>query len=258
MDGQVLDFGTSGNLRHSNLIMYDRQTHSWWQEMGGQAIVGDLTGQKLEQLYLGIVSWGEYKASFPAGKVLSRDTGYSRPYGSNPYSGYDQRDPFLFDGPADRRLGLMERVVGVTIGNESIAVPFAALREEKVVPYTLSGQDLVVFFKEGTASAIDASYIPNSRDVGATGVFDPNLEGRKLTFESHPPPGESRPSPRAADAAGDGPQITDVQTGSTWDLLGRATSGPLEGKQLSAIPHSGSQLWFSWAVFQPDTEVYGK
>ena len=235
----MLDFGTSGNLRHSNLIMYDRQTHSWWQEMGGQAIVGDLTGQKLEQLYLGIVSWSEFKASFPDGKVLSRDTGYSRPYGSNPYSGYDQRDPFLFDGPADRRLGLMERVVGVTIGAESIAVPFAALQEEKVVSYTLNGQDMVVFFKEGTASAIDASYIPNSRDVGATGVFDPNLDGQRLTF------------------TGDGSQITDAQTGSVWDLLGRATSGSLEGKQLKAIPHSGSQLWFSWAVFRPNTTVYG-
>ena len=239
MDGQTLDFGTSGNLRHSNLIMYDRQTHSWWQEMGGQAIAGDLTGQKLEQLYLGIVSWGEFRSSFPDGKALSRDTGYSRPYGSNPYSGYDRRDPFLFDGPADRRLGLMERVVGVTIGDESVAVPFAALQEENVVPYTLNGRDLVVFFKEGTTSAIDASHIPDSRDVGATGVFDPNLEGRKLTF------------------TGDGLQITDDQTGSVWDLLGRATSGPLEGRQLAAIPHSGSQLWFSWAVFQPDTEVYG-
>ena len=240
MDGQALDFGTSGNLRHSNLIMYDRQTHSWWQEMGGHAIVGDLTGQKLEQLYLGIVSWSEFKASFPAGKALSRGTGYSRPYGSNPYAGYDQRDPFLFDGPADRRLGLMERVAGVTIGDDSLAVPFAALQEEKVVSYTLNGQDLVVFFREGTASAIDASYIPNSRDVGATGVFDPNLDGQRLTF------------------TGDGSEITDDQTGSTWDLLGRAASGPLEGKQLAAIPHSGSQLWFSWAVFQPDTLVYGK
>ena len=66
----------------------------------------------------------------------------------------------------------------------------------------------------------------------------------------------THPASRAAAATGDGPQITNEQTSSTWDLLGRSTSGPLEGKQLTAIPHSGSQLWFSWAVFQPNTEVY--
>ena len=66
----------------------------------------------------------------------------------------------------------------------------------------------------------------------------------------------TRPPSRAAAATGDGPQITDEQTSSTWDVLGRAMSGPLEHKQPTAIPHSGSQLWFSWAVFQPNTEVY--
>ena len=107
--GQTLDFGTSGNLRHSNLVMYDRQTESWWQELGGEAIVGDLTGQKLEQLYLSIVSWEEFKGSFPEGKAPSRDTGHSRPYGINPYAGYDQDNPFLYNGPIDSRLELMER-----------------------------------------------------------------------------------------------------------------------------------------------------
>ncbi len=93
--GKVLDFGTTGFLRFSNLIMYDRQTESWWQEFGGEAIVGDMVGTKLEQLYLSIVSWGEFKAAFPEGKVLSRETGHNRNYGSNPAAGYDQDVPFL-------------------------------------------------------------------------------------------------------------------------------------------------------------------
>jgi hypothetical protein len=235
----VLDFGTSGKLRYSNLIMYDRQTESWWQEMGGEAIVGDRTGQKLDQLYLSIVSWDEFKASFPDGKTLSRDTGHSRPYGSNPYAGYDQANPFLYRGPIDSRLNLMERVVGVTIADESIAVPFTLLAQAHVVHHSLNDQDLVVFFKEGTASPIDSRYIPEGRDVGATGVFDPNLAGRMLTF------------------TGDGAEITDDQTGSAWDLFGKAVSGPLKGKQLTAIPNSGSQLWFSWAVYRPNTLVFG-
>jgi len=79
--GTVLDFGTSGNLRFSNLIMYDRQTESWWQEFGGEAIVGEMVGKKLEQLFLSIVSWKDFKEAFPTGKVLSKDTENPRPYG---------------------------------------------------------------------------------------------------------------------------------------------------------------------------------
>ena len=68
----VLDFGTTGLLRFSNLVMYDRQTESWWQEFNGEAIVGDMTGTRLELLPLSIVSWKEFKSTFPQGKVLSR------------------------------------------------------------------------------------------------------------------------------------------------------------------------------------------
>ncbi len=236
----MLDFGTSGKLRYSNLIMYDRQTESWWQEMGGDAIVGGLTGEKLDQLYLSIVSWDEFKGSFPDGKVLSRNTGHSRPYGVNPYAGYDRDNPFLYRGPIDSRLGLMERVVGVTIGDESLAIPFALLGQEPAIQYTLNGQNLVVFFKQGTASSIDTRDISEGRDVGATGVFVPDVDGQKLTF------------------IGDGTEITDEQTGSKWDLFGRAISGPLEGTHLTPIPSSGSQLWFSWAVSRPNTLVYGR
>ena len=157
VDGKVLDFGTTGFLRFSNLIMYDRQTESWWQEFGGEAIVGDMVGTKLEQLYLSIVSWGEFKAAFPKGKALSRETGHNRDYGTNPYADYDQDAPFLYNGPEDSRLQLMDRVVVVIIGDKSLAVPFSVLRKEPAVHYRLNGQDLVVFYQEGTASSIDNS-----------------------------------------------------------------------------------------------------
>ena len=86
-DGILLDFGTTGNLRNSDLVMYDRQTKSWWQQFTGEAIVGELTGTRLEFLPSQIVAWSDFKASHPDGKVLSRETGYNRPYGLNPYSG---------------------------------------------------------------------------------------------------------------------------------------------------------------------------
>jgi hypothetical protein len=236
---RVLDFGTTGLLRSSNLVMYDRQTESWWQEFNGEAIVGDMTGTRLELMPLSIVSWKEFKTTFPQGKVLSKDTGRSRPYGSNPYTFYDSSsDPFLYDGPDDRRLPALERVVAIDAGTESLTVPYSVLEREAIVHYTLAGRDLVVFFKKGTASTLDKADIADGRDVGAVGVFDPTFEGKILTF-------------RLMDG-----RILDDQTGSTWNLLGKAEAGPLAGKELRPLVYRAAQFWFSWAVFKPDTFIY--
>ena len=239
MDGQVLEFGVSGLLRFSNLIMFDRQTESWWQEFGGEAIAGEMAGNVLELLPLSMVSWKEFKEAFPEGKVLSGSVeGRNTYYPYNPYSGYDTSVPFLYDGPRDDRLPTMARVVGIIMNDEALAVPFSVLEREHVVHSSLADGDLVVFFKKGTASALDTSDITRGRDVGSTGVFDPNLEGRRLTFG----------------LVGD--DIVDEETGSAWNLLGQATSGPLKGKSLSPILHRGAPFWFSWAAFRPDTMIY--
>ncbi len=239
LDGVVYDFGTSGNLRNSDLVMWDRQTESWWQQFTGEAIVGELTGKKLTFLPASIISWQDFKDANPEGKVLSRDTGHSRPYGGNPYAGYDRVDnpPFLFDGDLDGRLLPKERVAAVTIGDVAAAFPFSVLEEEKVVNYTVNDQDLVVFHVSGTRSALDKTPIRESRDVGATGVFDSHLEGQKLTFRA------------------DGDKIVDEQTGTAWNILGQAIEGPLTGKKLIPIVHA-NHFWFSWAAFQPDTLIY--
>ena len=237
--GQIVyDFGTSGNLRNSDLIMWDRQTQSWWQQFTGEAIVGELTGTRLTFRVSTIISWEDFKTANTDGQVLSRDTGYSRDYGRNPYAGYDRADnpPFLFDGDLDGRLLPKERVAAVTIGEEDIAFPFSVLEKERVVNYTVNGQDLAVFFKLGTASALDGRSISDSRDVGSTGVFDPNLDGRKLTFRA------------AAD------QFMDNETGSKWNILGEAIDGPLAGATLNPIVHA-NHFWFAWAAFKPNTEV---
>jgi hypothetical protein len=88
-NGQVLDFGTTGRLRHSNLIMYDRQTETWWQQATGDAIAGEHAGGQLEFYPASMISWADFKDLHPNGMVLSRDTGHPRNYGRNPYFGYD-------------------------------------------------------------------------------------------------------------------------------------------------------------------------
>jgi len=89
LDGEILDFGTTGRLRHSDLVMYDRQTESWWQQATGEGIVGRHAGRRLGFLSAPLVSWRQFQTAYPRGRVLSRETGFDRPYGSNPYVRYD-------------------------------------------------------------------------------------------------------------------------------------------------------------------------
>jgi hypothetical protein len=234
-DGQVLDFGTSGNLRNSDLVMYDRQTFSWWQQFTGEAIVGHLTGTMLDFLPSQIIAWSDFKASHPDGKVLSRDTGAFRDYGVNPYAGYDSinSSPFFPVEDEDERLLPMERVVAIDIEDVTIAYPFSRLTDEKVVNDEVAGRSIVIFWESGTVSAFGN----NGPDTGSTGAFSREVEGQTLTFI----------------AKADG--FEDQETGTRWNLLGHAVTGPLEGTQLERVI-SGEHFWFSWAAFKPDTDVW--
>ncbi len=239
LGGVVYDFGVSGMLRNSDLIMWDRQTQSWWQQLTGEAIVGKLTGSQLTLVSSAIVSWKDFSAANRHGLVLSRDTGFSRDYGINPYTGYDRPDnpPFLYRGDLDSRLLPKERIVAVTVNGENLAFPFKTLQRERVVNHNVGGQDLAVFFKPGTRSALDSQLIRESKDVGATGVFDTCVDGRKLTFRL------------------DGENFVDGETGSVWSILGEASKGPLAGSKLSPVVHA-DPFWFAWRAFKPDTTVY--
>ena len=183
LDGRTLDFGTTGNLRNSDLVMYDRQTESWWQQFGGEALVGDLMGKKLDQLPSRIVAWADFRRQHANGEVLSQMTGSSRPYGENPYAGYDSVDspPFF---PAknkdDDRLPPKERVVFVERGGEAVVVPFSTLRERKTVQVEVGGSQLEVRWRSGIASPLDESEIAGGRDVGAAEVLE---DGRLVAFD---------------------------------------------------------------------------
>jgi hypothetical protein len=218
---QTFEFGTSGLLRNSDLIMYDRTTESLWQQFTGEGIVGEMTGQQLTFLPSSLVSFADFRAAFPDGQVLSRDTGYgeayARRYGHNPYVGYDTlgRSPFLFDGELDGRLQAVERVVTISFAEGDVAYPYRILGDVHVINDSPFGHDLVVFHKDGTSSALGSEVIAAAEDVGATGMFDPTVKGQKLTFFSE----------------GDG--FIDEQTNSTWNILGQATGGSLTGTQLT-------------------------
>jgi thiol-disulfide isomerase/thioredoxin len=239
-DGQVLDFGTTGRLRFSNLIMYDRQTETWWQQATGEGIAGEFAGRQLTFVPASMISWADFKATYPDGTVLSRETGYSRDYGRNPYTGYDDvnRSPFLYVGPeTPGTLPPMARVVTVDLNGEAVGYPYDVLQEVHVVNDTVGGVPIVVLWAPGTASALDAGSVAGGEDVGAATTFSRELDGQTLTFVF------------------DGDRIVDEQTGTEWDVLGQAVSGPLAGSQLTPVV-SINHFWFSWVAFRPETRVY--
>jgi hypothetical protein len=242
LDGIVHDFGTTGNLRFSDLVMYDRQTESWWQQATGEAVVGELTGKRLTFLPAQIVSLADFEAAHPDSDVLSRETGFNRDYGRNPYVGYDTVDqnPFLFDGVLDGRLPPKERVVAVAQDGEAVAFPYSELQKVGVASATVDGEELVVLWAPGTASALGGPNIDESEDIGATGVFRPEVEGRQLTF--------------ARDGGKEAP-IRDRETGSTWSVAGVAIDGELKDSRLEPVMH-GDHFWFAWAAFSPETTIW--
>ena len=239
-DGQVLDFGTTGRLRYSNLIMYDRQTETWWQQATGEGIAGQYAGSRLIFHPANIVSWEEFRDRYPDAEVLSRQTGYNRAYGRNPYTGYDdvRNSPFLYRGPRTPDTLLpMARVLTVDLDEEAVAYPYETLEQVRVINDTVAQRPVLVLWQPGTASALDSGSIAAGRDVGTGASFSRELDGRILDFEWR-------------DGA-----IRDGQTSSTWSLLGEATAGPLQGSKLDAVV-SVNHFWFSWAAFRPETRIY--
>ncbi len=241
VNGQVLDFGTTGRLRYSNLIMYDRQTESWWQQATGEAIVGTFTGTRLRFYPSRMMAWAQFREAYPHGRVLSRETGYVRDYGRNPYIGYDRTtEPFLYRGPRIKEaLPLLARVYTIATEAEAVAYPYDVVRKFGVINDRVAGQPVVLFWAPGVASPLDAARIDQGREVGTVLAYWRTVDDRVLTFERK------------------GDRVRDRETGSQWDVFtGRALEGPLKGRELRPVAEGVHHFWFSWYAFRPDTRIY--
>ena len=237
--GRILDFGTSGKLFNSALVMYDRQTESLWSHYTGQAVIGHLTGAQLDLIPVQTVSFERFLSSHPDGQVLSLDTGHSRRYGQNPYEFYDSDNrPFLFRGPFDDRLEPITRVLALRDGGDGAVIEYDVLAERRVVPFSFAGRELVALFEPGTASALDSPLIEEGRDVGATGVFVGSVDGQRLEL-----------------SAGASGGFVDAASGVVYDILGRPSSG--SGAALEPVEHLDT-FWFAAAAFYPDAEIIGR
>lgn len=174
IDGVAHEFGVSGLLRHSDMIMYDRQTESWWQQAIGEAIVGELTGTQLTQLPAVMESWSEFRTRHPYGLVMD-EPDWRRAYGQNPYVSYDSSiEPFLYSGESPPH-GIAPLARVVRVGER--AWPLERLREAG----RLEEAGVTLTWTAGQASALDTATIGEGQEVGTVRVTD--AEGRLVPHD---------------------------------------------------------------------------
>jgi hypothetical protein len=157
---RLLTFGTSGLLWNNNLVMYDRETDSLWSQVLGEAMSGELKGTKLTRYQAMTMSWADWKAAYPRGQVLTRETGADRDYTRDPYGNYYQTPAVWFPlSSTDSRLSSKAFIYGVTIPTDGeplrAAYPLEAVRELGEIRDTVGGLPIVVEYDEelGTARA---------------------------------------------------------------------------------------------------------
>ncbi len=223
-DGQILEFGTSGKLYNSNLVMYDRTTKSLWSQAMAQGIGGTFAGIKLERIPFDVAYWKEWKQLYPDSKVLSTDTGSTRPYGADPYGDYYTNREILFPvSKSDDRLGLKEIVIGLENKGQYKAFKLQEIEDKKVINNQVNGKPIVLFLLHPFMAR----------------VYDPVVNGQILEFNYN-----------IKDK-----KFVDKQTNSIWNFDGKSISGQMKGKQLTRLS-SDEGFWFEWVAFHPKTELY--
>lgn len=234
-----LTFGVSGLLFNNNLIMFDRQTDSNWPQMRLQCDQGALRDTRLEVYDAIETSWGTWKTLYPNTVILSTNTGFSRPYGSpgSAYPGYTRLDsPPLFRNAVtffDDRLPPKQRVHGIIFGERpenfdtKVYLIDNVVDAERLIHDTVAGRDVLV------VRAVEQNFIVS---------FLREVDGMTLSFEME----EGAAFPFT---------FRDKETGSVWNVMGEAVSGPLQGKRLERTV-SYNAYWFAWGAFFQGADIY--
>ena len=167
IEGSETTFGTTGKLRNSDLIMYDRETDSWWQQFTGEAIAGSRTGTQLRIIPSRLESWQSFQERHPGGEVLVPDNPGFRNYGTNPYAGYDSSGvPFLYRGPMPEGITPLSYVVVVRDGPEPLAISLDRLRDEG----SIEKDGITIAWVPGVRSVLDTRNIEEAREIGSVSV----------------------------------------------------------------------------------------
>ena len=224
IDGQIVEFGTSGKLYNSNLLMYDRYTESYWSQALGTAVKGKLTGYELNLIPFDVITWGDWKKLYPETKVLTTDTGYIRSYATDPYGDYYTEPGIMFPVEySDDRLLPKEIIIGFSQDNLYKAYKQNDIESNVIINDSIGETPLMLIslFSENSRAFV--------RIVDDDNVLDFVYENGK---------------------------ILDSQTNSEWNYDGLSISGKYIGEQLQRMPIEPG-FWFEWVAFHPQTLVYG-
>ena len=226
VDGEVLEFGVSGKLVMNDLVMYDRQTDSLWQQILGEGIDGRYKGTRLTPVAATQTTWAQWRDAHPETLVLDK----RGDYGSDSYNGYYRSgDSGVLGGfGSNDALPAKAFVLGLVLNDEPKAYPFTELLSETIVNDRLGGRDLLIVYDDRSGTAV---------------AFDRSTGDRPLTFE-------------LVALTSSNIELRDLETGSVWaGLSGTATSGPLAGEKLVQLP-SFYAFWFAWSDFYLNTALY--
>ena len=223
INGQEVEFGTSGKLYNSNLLMYDRLTESYWSQALGIAVKGELTGYQLNLIPFDVITWGDWKKLYPDTMVLTTNTGHIRSYATDPYGNYYTEPRIMFPVEhSDDRMHPKEIIIGINQDNI-----YKAYKQNDVESNVIINDSV-----GETPIMLVSLFSENSR------VYDRTIYDNVLDFESI------------------NGKIFDTQTNSEWNYDGLSISGELEGEQLERMPIEPG-FWFEWVAFHPETLVYG-
>ena len=210
--------------------MRDEETGSWWQQVSGKAIHGQLQGHQLKSVFHDEVSFAIWKGEQPNGRVLKPD---EKIVAKNEYEKPDWEARYeklrVVEGTdVDKRLAPRTLVMGIALNGKSVAYPLSALQKQSPIIDMVGTVPVVVALGE------------DNRSVRA---FERTVDGRTLEFFQK----KDDKNPQF--------QLIDAETGSTWNFEGKATSGPLAGRQLKKV-FVLEDYWFDWRIYHPDTVVY--
>jgi hypothetical protein len=216
--------------------MRDEETGTWWQQVSGKAIHGPLAGHQLKQVFHDEVSFAIWKRESPQGRVLKpvEQIAAANEYEAADWETSVGRMRAVAGTDIDKRLAPRTLVIGIELGGKSVAYPLSALKKQSPIMDTIGPVPIMVMLGE---------------DARSVRAFERTLDGRRLEFFQKPAKGIEFATQQAA------LQLIDAETGSTWNFEGKATAGPLAGRQLKKV-FVLEDFWFDWRIYHPDTTIY--
>jgi hypothetical protein len=166
----VSEFGTSGKLFNSNLVTYDRKTDTYWTQIGGKAVLGQLTGQKLKEISIDTVEWRDWADTHPDSEVLSQLTGYTKAYGNDPYEGYYTSNSLKF--PVGYRTDLVHPkavIFGIEVNGQYKAYLEKDLKKLISIRDTVKG--IPIRISRDEAGAVKVENLNNGEEIVKERMF---------------------------------------------------------------------------------------